>query len=109
MTNYEKIKQRKMNRENCPMRHKENGNCLVAGGFCTAVNEEICESLHNAFYWGSVIASKDCEKVTRCKDCWAYETAEYDGGEKRVCRLYKRQMQENDFCSYGEINGDESE
>lgn len=29
------------------------------------------------------------------------------GGEKRVCRLYKRQMQENDFCSYGEMDGDE--
>lgn len=35
-------------RRNCPMRH-ENGNCTVAGGFCTAVNDPICEALHNAY------------------------------------------------------------
>ena len=43
------------------------------------------------------------EPITRCKDCWAYETAEYDDGyKKRFCHLFKRQMQEDDFCSYGE-------
>ena len=35
-------------RKDCPMRH-ENGNCLPAGGFCTAVNNPICEALHNAY------------------------------------------------------------
>lgn len=44
----------------------------------------------------------DVQEVTRCKDCWAYETAYYDGGTKQVCRLFQRQMQEKDFCSYGE-------
>ena len=39
------------NRKDCPMRH-ENGNCTVAGGFCTAVNNPICEALHNAFDCG---------------------------------------------------------
>ena len=38
-------------RLNCPMRH-DNGNCLPCGGFCTAVNDSICESLHNAFRHG---------------------------------------------------------
>ena len=38
-------------RENCPMRHK-NGNCMPAGGFCTAVNDAICEALHNAYDTG---------------------------------------------------------
>lgn len=38
-------------RKDCPMRH-ENGNCTVAGGFCTAVNDQICEALHNAFDCG---------------------------------------------------------
>lgn len=38
-------------RKDCPMRH-ENGNCLPAGGFCTAVNDAICSSLHNAFRHG---------------------------------------------------------
>lgn len=35
-------------RENCPMRH-ENGNCLPCGGFCTSVNDLICEALHKAY------------------------------------------------------------
>lgn len=38
-------------RKNCPMRH-ENGNCLPCGGFCTAVNDEICHALHNAYTKG---------------------------------------------------------
>ena len=37
--------------ENCPMRHKENGNCIPAGGFCTA-NKNICYALHNAYKMG---------------------------------------------------------
>lgn len=40
-----------VDRDECPMRHG-NGNCTVAGGFCTAVNDPICEALHNAFYCG---------------------------------------------------------
>ena len=43
-------------RKKCPMRH-ENGNCLPAGGFCTAVNDPICEALHNAFRHGESEAS----------------------------------------------------
>ena len=46
--------------------------------------------------------SADVQEMTRCKDCWAYETAYYEGGTKQVCRLYQRQMHEEDFCSYGE-------
>ena len=34
--------------KDCPMRH-ENGNCTVIGGFCTAVNDPICEGLHSAY------------------------------------------------------------
>ena len=41
----------KLDRKNCPMRH-ENGNCTVAGGFCTTVNDPICEALHNAYECG---------------------------------------------------------
>lgn len=39
-------------RGDCPMRH-ENGNCTAAGGFCTAVNDPICEALHNAYDCGA--------------------------------------------------------
>ena len=35
-------------REHCPMRHA-NGNCLPCGGFCTAVSNEMCKALHNAY------------------------------------------------------------
>lgn len=38
-------------RKDCRMRH-ENGNCTVAGGFCTAVSDPICEALHNAYNSG---------------------------------------------------------
>lgn len=33
------------------MRH-ENGNCLPMGGFCTAVDDEICAGLRNAYNHG---------------------------------------------------------
>lgn len=38
-------------RKDCPMRH-ESGNCLPAGGFCTAVSDPICEALHGAYDCG---------------------------------------------------------
>ena len=50
-------------RKDCPMRH-ENGNCTVAGGFCTAVNDPICEALHNAFDCGYRSALRQQETVT---------------------------------------------
>lgn len=46
MANEKRLSDKK--RENCPMRHR-NGNCLPCGGFCTAVNDEICKALHNAY------------------------------------------------------------
>lgn len=41
----------------CAMRH-ENGNCLPAGGFCTA-NRNICEALRNAWRMGYEHALKE--------------------------------------------------
>lgn len=40
-------------REECPMRHT-NGNCLAIGGFCTSVNDEICNGLRNAYECGAL-------------------------------------------------------
>lgn len=37
--------------ENCPLRH-ENGNCLPHGGFCTSVNENVCEAMRQAYEQG---------------------------------------------------------
>ena len=55
-----------ISRGDCPMRH-ENGNCTVAGGFCTAVNDPICEALHNAYECGR--QHYFFEDLVRCKDC----------------------------------------
>lgn len=46
--------------KNCHMRH-ENGNCLPAGGFCTA-NKNICEALHNAYELGRKYAQPEQKK-----------------------------------------------
>lgn len=48
------------------------------------------------------LPAADVRPVVLCRDCVMYECHEYDGGLKYVCRLFKRQMQETDFCSYGE-------
>lgn len=90
------------NRKNCPMRH-ENGNCTVIGGFCTSVNDEICEGLHNAFKSGQIHREKRCGT---CKHC--YEGHYENKGEKpyikRKCtNKYGLNngysIYENDFCS----------
>ena len=47
-------------RQDCKMRH-ENGNCLPCGGFCTAVSNEICSALHNAYNHGFC----DCHEIIR--------------------------------------------
>lgn len=39
-------------RIDCPLRHAENGNCSLIGGFCTSVSSEICEALQNAYKKG---------------------------------------------------------
>ena len=38
-------------RKDCPIR-TDDGNCLCIGGFCTAVNDEICKGLRNAYETG---------------------------------------------------------
>lgn len=53
------------NREECVMRH-ENGNCLPIGGFCTAVNDAICDGLHMAFDKGYIAGRK---AVSCCDSC----------------------------------------
>ena len=41
----------KTDRQDCPFRH-ENGNCLRIGGFCLAVNDEICAAIQGAYARG---------------------------------------------------------
>ena len=79
-------------RKDCPMRHK-NGNCLPAGGFCTAVNEPICEALHNAYYTGRCAA--DVVEVVRCKDCRGWL-------KSGICRKTNGICAADDYCSKAE-------
>lgn len=48
--------------------------------------------------------------VVRCEKCHFYEEVEYyPSGSKNVCRLFHRQMQADDYCSYGERKNDNAE
>jgi Ser-tRNA(Ala) deacylase AlaX len=52
------------------------------------------------------IPAADVVEVVRCEKCLFYEEVEYyhptdKKPTKNVCRLFKRQMQPDDFCSYG--------
>lgn len=64
-----------IDRSVCPMRHT-NGNCTVAGGFCTAVSDPICEALHNAYECGRRIVNHihvaDIHAAGGCY-CWECE------------------------------------
>lgn len=59
------------------------------------------------FDWLNSQPAADVVEVVRCEKCLFYEKVEYyhptdKNPTKNVCRLLKRQMQPNDFCSYGE-------
>lgn len=54
-------------RETCPLRH-ENGNCLSCGGFCLAVNNEICHALHNAYEKGITAYLKEMAQIPASED-----------------------------------------
>ena len=58
----------KYRRNKCPMRHSENGNCLPMGGFCSSVNDCICEALHNAYNHGQYDMRVDIAEVMRKKN-----------------------------------------
>lgn len=73
-----------------------------------AAKEAVQNALAFHSYAGGTAASAldkihtaDVRPVVLCRDCDMYECHEYDGGLKHVCRLFERQMQEADFCSYG--------
>lgn len=66
-------------REKCQMRHPDNGNCLPAGGFCTAVNNLICAALHDAYDLGKAKSGTEitAEQEGICPLCGA--EVEYAG------------------------------
>lgn len=48
--------------------------------------------------------SGDVVAVVRCRDCRCYEPGVeyYPDGTKDICRLFKRQVQDDCYCSWGE-------
>ena len=66
-----------IDRKNCPMRKAENGNCLIVGGFCTAVPYIFCEIAHKAYRCGyfdniptkTKAKQKDGEPEKNCLTC----------------------------------------
>ena len=50
--------------EYCPMRHKNNGNCAPAGGFCRP-DTEICKALHAAYECGLFSAREEAEAALK--------------------------------------------
>lgn len=54
--------------------------------------------------------SADVVPVVRCKECAYHDTADYgDGYTKNVCSLWNRQIQDDDYCSYGLKKGGDEE
>lgn len=49
-----------MRPQKCKWRH-ENGNCLLVGGFCTAVPDDLCKAVHEAYEQGRTDALLDCK------------------------------------------------
>ena len=77
-------------RKGCPMRH-ENGNCTVAGGFCTAVNNPICEALHNAFdcgYRSALLQQEHFREVTKKVEPLTMDELREMDGEPVWCEIY---------------------
>lgn len=56
-------KQDKPDRADCPMRHKGNGNCMPAGGFCLANGNEYCKALKNAYEHGWTDADRRAMRI----------------------------------------------
>lgn len=69
------------------------GHIEIANGILKAMN-----------YIRNEMPRVDAVEVVRCKDCRFYETGVeyYPDGTKDICRLLKRQMLEDGYCSVGE-------
>lgn len=85
----------------CPMRHA-NGNCLPCGGFCLAVNDEICTALHSAYQRGRTSALPPLRKkkpptdlAGKCGSCTFAEPAQnVYGGSKNYIICTNQEMRD---------------
>ena len=51
--------------QHCPMRTHV-GNCIIIGGFCTSIQEDICDALHKSFQMGTRSRAKEGEWILEC-------------------------------------------
>lgn len=100
-------------RKDCPMRC-EIGNCTPVGGFCTAVNDSICEALHNAYDVGwrhrairvaQQVAGKDANVLTNADRIRAMSNEELAKDIWKAGRNYRvlRVSPADDYAEYMEI------
>lgn len=79
----------------------------IEENFCVESISEQDKGIRIALKYIKNFPAADVVEVVRCKDCKFHREVHYeDEGEppciKHVCKLYKRAMQLDDFCSYGE-------
>lgn len=85
--------------KDCPIRH-ENGNCLVVGGFCPAVNVYMCEVVRNAYDSGRLSALREQEEREKKPLSAFLEPMDRYKGLKRKFLVFKSdtgEMVENCF------------
>lgn len=98
--------------ENCNMACVYGENCIECVYFdhdsCPeTVQERLKKAISRLAELEDKIEQGTLKEVVRCKDCRFLEEKHYeDEGEKPyiklVCKLLKKQIQPNDFCSYAE-------
>jgi hypothetical protein len=69
--------------------------CTIPSSCLTVMTNKLCD-YEEAEEQGRLVP------VVRCGECSFHEIADYgDGHTKNVCRLFSRQIQNDDYCSYG--------
>lgn len=88
-----------IDRGDCPMRH-ETGNCLITGRFCTAINNPICEALHNGYDCGQ----RPIDPIHAAGGCYCWECENNKNGGCSIMRGCS--VVQIGFCGYGRIKED---
>lgn len=68
------------------------------------VQDAVCKHAQHLHMLLETQHTVDAVEVVRCRNCRAFEAGVeyYGGGTKDLCRLFKRQVTEDSFCSWGE-------
>ena len=78
-------------RRECPMRNANNGNCGPVGGFCTAVNDVICEAVHNAYGCGMAQSNANQQTAKQNIAIWSLaDILNWYSGEEARTRIRQR-------------------